>query len=131
MEKLTAKQETFINSLLTELSWDDAREKNNLSLKQIAQFEENIIFVEELKKRQHKEIVRTKDNSHIYIRESQKALYKVIKTSKNERNIVESAKILLKSVYDNIDMIETLHTRYEIDDLKKQLSLDLDIDSDA
>ena len=130
MEKLTAKQEIFINSLLTELSWEDAREKNNLSLKQITQLKEDAFFMRELKKRQHNALIETKDSSHIYINASHRALYKVIKTSKNERNVLEAAKVLLKSVYENIDMIETLHTRNEIDEIKKQLSLPLELENE-
>jgi hypothetical protein len=130
MEKLTARQENLINSFLNELSWEAVKEKDNLSWKQITQLKENAFFMAELKKRQHNALIETKDSSHIYIRESQKALYKVIKTSKDERNILDAAKVLLKSVYDNIDMIETLHTRYEINDIKKQLSLDLELDNE-
>jgi hypothetical protein len=130
MEKLTAKQENVINCLLNGDSWEATKEKNSLSWKQISQLRENKLFVDELKNKQKIFFIETNNHSHIYITDALKALHLLTKNSKNERVKLEAAKSLLKAVHENIDMITTLHTRYEIDDLKKQLSLDLDLDGE-
>jgi hypothetical protein len=49
-------------------------------------------------------------------------------TTKNERLRMEAARYLLRAVYENIDMMATLHTRNEIDEIKKQLNIELEID---
>ena len=127
MEKLTAKQENLINELLNGDSWESIKEKHNLSWKQITQLRENTFFIEELRNKQKRLFIETNNHSHIYITDALKALHLLCKFSKNERIKLEAAKTLLKSVHENIDMVATLHTRYEIDDIKQQLSLDLDV----
>jgi hypothetical protein len=130
MERLTAKQETLINELLNGYSWESTKEKHKLTWKQINQLRENNLFVEELKKKQRILFTETNNHSHLYITDALKALQLLTKTSKNERIKLEAATRLIKAVHENIDIISTLNTRTEIDDIKKQLSLELELDNE-
>lgn len=130
MEKLTAKQENLINGLLNGDSWEDAKEKHKLTWKQINQLREDSLFAEELKKKKRISLVETNNHGHIYITDGLKALHSLTKNSKNERVKLEAATRLVKLVHENIDIVTTLNTRNEIDEIKKQLNLDLEIENE-
>lgn len=130
MEKLTAKQENLINELLNGESWETAKEKHKLTWKQINQLRENSLFAEELKKKQRIYFTETNNHGHIYITDGLKALHSLTKNSKNERIKLEAAKTLIRAVHENIDIITTLNTHNEIEDIKKQLSLPLELENE-
>lgn len=125
-DKLATKQENIINSLLGGGDWDSVKEQYKLSDKNINSLRESVDFVERLKRKQTVSYIETQNHHHIYTVDSLKALHDIIKTSENERLVFESARALLKGVHENIDTIATLHTRYEIDELRKQLTLDFE-----
>jgi ribonuclease D len=130
MNKPTDQREILINCFLDDVPLEKIMETYGLTLKQITQLKKNKLFSKELQEKIKTALLETQNRSHIYIRDGQKALYHLMNTTKNERLRMEAARYLLRAVYENIDMMATLHTRNEIDEIKKQLNIELEIDGE-
>jgi predicted transcriptional regulator len=130
MVKVTTTREKLINCFLEDIPLEEIMKRHGMTLKQINQLRKSKDFEKELQERRKTVLLETQDLSHIYIKEGQKALYQVMKTTKDERIRMEAARYLLRAVYENLDMMATIHTRYKIDEIKQQIELELRVDGE-
>jgi hypothetical protein len=117
------KRAKLIDCFVNEVPLEEIIKTYGFTVRQINRLKKHKTFEQEIKERRRSALLATQDPAHIYIKKSQEALYTLMNTTKDERIKMDAARYLLKEVRDNIDMMSTLHTRNEIEQIKEELNI--------